>query len=110
MDSKKIQRVRRLVAGGFYTDPEVLEFIEDVLVERHYEWLVRDIEKCVMVSQGSCVKQAAGVHARVVDDLRQYPLGEGDRCHEAVADVVAGSATKLATLIFAGKAMTLRSI
>ncbi|MHC4168568.1 MAG: hypothetical protein ACYSWQ_16580 [Planctomycetota bacterium] len=68
-----------------------------------------DIEKCGTFSQDSCDEQAAGVHAQIVDDLMQYPLGEGDRYHEVVADVAVSSLRKLANLIFAGKAMTLRS-
>ncbi|MHC4565446.1 MAG: hypothetical protein ACYTE3_06760 [Planctomycetota bacterium] len=109
VDSKKIQRVRWLIAGGLYTDPEVLDSIEHVLVDRHYERLVGDIEKCGTFRQDSCDVQAAGVHAQIVDDLMQYPLGEGDRYHEVVADVAVSSLRKLANLIFAGKAMTLRS-
>lgn len=109
MDSKKVQRVRRLIASGFYTDPEVLDSIEDLLVERHCEQLVRDIEKCGKVNRDSCDENAAGMHAQIVDDLMRYPLGEGDKYHEIVVDVVASSLRKLANLMFPGKAVTLRS-
>ena len=109
MDSKKILRVRRLIAAGFYTDPEILDSLEQMLVDRHYERLVRDSEKCDKVNQDSCDKKAAGVHAQIVDDLMRHKMGEGGRYHEIVADVVGGSLRKLATLIFAGKAMNLRS-
>lgn len=107
MDSKKIQRVRRLIAGGFYTDPEILETLEHVLVERHWVRLVRDIDRCkdVCITQDSCDEQAAGVHAQIVDDLMQYPLG--DKYHDILADMVAGSLRKLADLALARKTMTL---
>lgn len=109
MDSKKIQRVRRLIAGGFYTDPEILESLEHVLVERHWERLVRDIDGCndVCLCRNSCDEQAAGVHAQIVDDLMQYPLGDGDKYHDILADTVAGSLRKLADLALAHKTMSL---
>ena len=109
MDSNKIQRVRRLIAGGFYTDPEVLDAILEVLADRHCGRLVRDIESCGAVNPDSCEEQAVGVHAQIVEDLKQHPTGDGDRCHDLVADVVAGSLRKLADLVFPGKAATLRS-
>jgi hypothetical protein len=94
MDSRKIQRVRRLVASDFYTDPEVLDSILEALVDRHCGQLVRDIERCDKVNQDICEEQAVRVHAQIVDDLKQYPLGDGDRYHEIVADVVAGPQEK----------------
>ena len=111
MDSKKIKRVRRLIAGNFYTDPEVLDTIEEILVERRWELIVRDINKCndVCILQNNCDEKAAGVHAEIMDDLMQYTIGEGDGCHNILADIVAGSLRKLASLIFAGNTMTLRS-
>jgi hypothetical protein len=109
MDLKKTQRVRRLIASGFYTDPEVLDPILESLVDRHCGQLVHDIERCDKVNQESCEKQAVGVHAQIMDDLKQYPLGDGDKYHEIVADVVASSLRKLADLASMHKAVSLHA-
>ncbi len=109
MDSRKIQRVRRLIAGGFYTDPEVLDSILEVLAVRHCGRLLCDIEKCGKVNQDSCDEQAVGVHAQIVEDLMQYPIGAGDSYHGIVANVVGGSLKKLADLVVRHKAVSLHA-
>lgn len=109
MDSKKIQRVRRLIAGGFYTDPEVLDYIEQVLVDRQFGELLRDIKKCGRVNRDSCDEKAVGVHAQIVDDLMRYAVAGGDRYHDIVADVVASSLRKLKDLIFMHKSVRLHA-
>ena len=53
MDSRKIQRVRQFMVGGFYADPEVLDSILEALVDRRCGQLVRDIKKCGDVNQDS---------------------------------------------------------
>ncbi len=98
MDSHKIQRVRELIAGGFYTDPEVLDSIGELLAEKHPELLLRDIEKCGKVSRDNCDEEAVRVHTLIVDDLMQYPVRDSGKCHDIVADVVARSLRKIADL------------
>ena len=109
MDLKKIQRVRLMITSGFYTDPEVLDDIEEVLVERHYARLMCDIERCSKVNQDSCDEEAVKAHAQIVDDLIQYPLGDCNIYHAIVADVVANSLRKLADLVFMHNTVSLHA-
>ena len=109
MDSRKIQRVRRLIASGFYTDPEVLDSILEALVDRHCGALVRDIEKCGNVSRENCDEEAVGLHVQIVDDLTRCPPGESKKYHTVVADVVTSSLRKLADLTSWHKAVSLHA-
>jgi len=96
MDSKKIQRARRLIAGGFYTDAEILDFIENVLVERQFERILSDIENCDEINLERSDEQAVEVHCQIVDDLKRYAHGNGEMDRRIVADVIAGSLRSLA--------------
>jgi hypothetical protein len=109
MDSEKIQRVRRFIASGFYTDPEVLDSIEVVLVDRHYERLMRDIEICSGLDQDSCDEIAVRLYSQVVVDLRQSPQADRNRLSDVVADVVVGSLDKLVRLALMHKTTSLHT-
>ena len=63
MDSRKIQQVRQLIAGGFYTDREVLDFILEALIDGKYEQLMGDIKKCDNIKSNS-LRRGRGLSAR----------------------------------------------
>ncbi len=107
MDAKKTKRVRRLIASGFYSDPDVLDSILQVVADRHCGRLIDDVQRCVTAEQNSCDEQAAGVHAQAAEDLMQCQIGGGRR-HNVVANAVGGWLRKLAGLFFAGRAVNLR--
>lgn len=109
MDSEKIQRVRRFIASGFYTDPEVLDSIEVVLVDRHYERLMHDIEICSGIEQDSCDELAVRLYSQVVVDLKQSPQADRSRLRDVVADVVVGSLDKLVRLALMHKTTSLHT-
>ena len=48
----------------------------------------------VMSTGIDCVEEAGGVHVQIVDDLMQYPLGDGDRYRAIVAAVITSSLGK----------------
>ena len=62
MDSRKIQRVRRLIADNIYTDPQILDSLERMIVERHFEQLLSDIEKCCKINRERSDEQAIEVY------------------------------------------------
>ena len=100
MDYKKIERVRRQITCGFYTDTEVLGFIEEVLVEKKWDILVSDIENCrdICVSRNNCDQKAVGVYAKIVEELMKCHMEIGDSYHEILANIMYGSVYKLSKI------------
>ena len=99
MNSTKIQRVRRLIADGVYTNSDILDSIEEILVHRHYDRLMRDIESHSELAEDRCDEIAVGLYSQIVVDLKHCPEGNRKRYDDAVADVVASSLGKLAEML-----------
>lgn len=101
MNSTKIQRARQLIADGVYTNSDVLDSIEEILVRRHYERLMRDIESHAYVAEGRCEEIAVLVYSQAVRELRRRPEGRRNRYDDVVAAFFAGSLGTLTKLALA---------
>ena len=101
MNSTKIQRVRQLIAHGVYTNPDVLDSIEEVLVHRQYNRLMRDIRSHSEVAEDRCDEIAVVVYSQAVKELRCRPKGRSNRYDDVVAAFLAGSLGALTKLILA---------
>lgn len=101
MNSTKIQRVRRLIADGVYTNSDVLDCIEEILVHRHYDRLMRDIESHSEVAEDRCDEIAVVVYSEAVKELRRRPAGRRNRYDDVVAAFFACSLGALTKLVLA---------
>ena len=105
MNSTKIQRVRRLIADGVYTNPDILNSIEEILVHRHYDRLMHDIESHSELAEDRCDEIAVIVYSQAVKELRCRPEGRRNRYDDVVAAFLAGSLGALTKLVLARSAI-----
>ncbi|MHC4743163.1 MAG: hypothetical protein ACYS8Z_14710 [Planctomycetota bacterium] len=101
MNSRKVQRVRKLIADGVYTNSNVLDSIEEVLVRRHYERLMHDIESHSDIAEHRCDEIAAVVYSQAVKELRCRTEGRTATYDDVVAAFLAGSLGTLTKLVLA---------
>jgi len=96
MDWKKIQRARRRIEEGFYTDSEVLKRIEKGLRRKRFcARVLQVLDEGPNEEEKKTRDIATGVLSNILLDLKKCPEGKGHLYRDIVAEIFASSLVEL---------------